>query len=68
MTIIAAYADPCVVLALMMIPALAQGTRPLRVCGPPLPPPPPEKSGIWPVSDVTRTVMVPLPSSGWCAK
>ena len=65
MTIIAAYADPGRVLALMMIPAFAQGTRPGRVsvaCGPGL------AGGSKPVSDVTRTVMLPFPASGWRTK
>ena len=58
-TIIAAYAEPGWVLSLMMIPALAHGTRPGLRAGPgPFP------DGIRPVSDVTRTVMLPLPDSG----
>ncbi len=63
MTIIAAYAEPGWVLALMMIPALAHGTRPGRV-----PVPGPFPDGIRPVSEVTRTVMLPLPASGWRTK
>ena len=61
-TITAAYADPCRVLAVMMIPALAHGTRPARI------PPLLVSRWICPVSDVTRTVMLPLPPSGWCTK
>ena len=62
-TIIAAYAEPGWVLVLMMIPALAHGTRPGCV-----PVPAPFPDGIWPVSEVTRTVMLPLPASGWRTK
>ncbi len=61
MTIIAAYADPCRVLALMMIPALAHGIRLFRILVP-------EMVGICPVSDVTRPVMSPFPVSGRCTK
>ncbi len=61
-TIIAAYADPGLVLALMMIPALAHGTRPARIAAPWV------STGISPVREVTRTVMLPFPESGWCAK
>jgi ABC-type microcin C transport system permease subunit YejB len=62
-TIIAAYAEPGWVLALMMIPALAHGTRPGFVAVPgPFP------AGIRPVSEVTRTVTLPLPASGWRTK
>ena len=61
-TIIAAYAEPGLVLALMMIPALAHGTRPARIAAPGT------GTGIWPVREVTRTVMLPFPASGWCTK
>jgi len=61
-TIIAAYADPGVVLALMMIPALAHGTSPGRMPGPWV------SVGTWPVREVTRVVMLPFPVSGWCTK
>jgi len=68
-TIIAAYAAPWRVLALMMIPALDHG------CTPGVMP----AVGLWPgvnapwveynpVSDVTRTVMLPFPASGWRTK
>src|SRR5215468_2651083 len=66
-TSIAAYAEPGVVPALIRIPALDQGCRPA------VPRPPALLAGpawpAWPavpavpVSDVTRTVMVPLPRS-----
>ena len=61
MTIIAAYAEPCDVFSLMMIPALDHGSRPPGAVwfGP---------MRVWPVSDVTCTVIVPLPATGWCAK
>ena len=69
MTIIAAYADPCFVLCLMMIPALDHGCRARRlswVCevfGPE------GAADCWtPVSDVTWAVMLPLPVSGWRTK
>ena len=70
MTIIAAYADPGRVLALMMIPALAHGSRPGRVS---VGPPGPDgmllfAGGSRPVSEVTRTVMLPFPASGWRTK
>ena len=72
-TIIAAYADPCRCSCLMMIPALDQGWTPTwppatarglaaRQPAPARPPP------YRPVSDVTRTVMLPLPVSGWRTK
>jgi len=68
-TIIAAYADPRWVLVLMMIPALAHGCTPGVI----------PAVGFWseanppwveyrPVSDVTRTVMLPSPASGWRTK
>ena len=69
-TIIAAYAAPWRVLALTMIPALDHGCTPgvipavgvlVRTANTP-----------WveyrPVSDVTRTVMLPFPASGWRTK
>ena len=62
-TIIAAYADPGRVLSLMMIPALAHGTRPGRVSvllG--------FVDGSRPVSEVIWTVMLPFPASGWRTK
>src|SRR5215472_11819861 len=69
-TIIAAYAEPCLVLALMMIPALAHGTRP-GVMGGPCEPGPGARTGTCefpdacsPVSEVTRAVIVPLPVTG----
>ena len=66
MTIIAAYADPCRVLALMMIPALDHGSRP--GCIPDAPGPawtrPFDAVGSRPVSEVTRAVMLPFPASG----
>ena len=68
-TIIAAYAVPWRVLALTMIPAFDHG------CTPGVMP----AVGFWsdanpplveykPVSDVTRTVMLPFPASGWRTK
>jgi hypothetical protein len=68
-TIIAAYADPRRVLALTMIPALDHGCTPGVI----------PAVGFWsdanpplveykPVSDVTRTVMLPFPTSGWRTK
>ena len=54
-----------------MIPALAHGTRPgLMEPGGGLSGPwkPPSLEEIMPVSDVTRTVMPPLPASGWEAR
>src|SRR5579875_594501 len=68
-TIIAAYADPWRVLAVMMIPALDHG------CTPGVMP----ASGFWPaamppwveyspVSEVTRTVRLPSEPSGWRTK
>jgi hypothetical protein len=60
-TIIAAYAEPGDVFSLIMIPVLDHGCRPPGAVwfGP---------MSIVPVSDVTRTVNVPLPATGWCAK
>src|SRR5215472_19071367 len=69
-TIIAAYAEPCLVLALMMIPALAQGTRPGRISGPCWPAPGPPTGtcegpdACIPVSEVTRAVIAALPAIG----
>ena len=54
-TIIAVYADPGRVLSLIIIPALAHGTRPGRV-----PDPVPVVDGIRPVSEVTWAVMLPF--------
>ena len=65
MTIIAAYAEPCDVFSLMMIPALDHGSRPGASWGAPLLGWP---TATWPVSDVTCTVIVPFPVTGWCAK
>ena len=60
MTIIAAYAEPCRRLALMMIPALAHGWS-ADV--------PPAMPGVAePASAVTRAVTVPSPGSGWRTK
>src|SRR5215471_10835884 len=61
-----AYWDPDVVLSLTMIPALAHGwmlaaavsTAPLS----------PDVGLAELTSEVTRTVMLPLPLSGWCMK
>ncbi len=69
MTIIAAYAEPWLVLSVMMIPALDHGWTPgcRPASGPPGlagPAPPPYR----PVSAVIRTVMLPLPVSGWRTK
>ena len=62
-TIIAAYAEPEVAEALMMIPALDHGCRPAFRSWVETP------SGEYePVSDVTRTVMLPSEPSGWCTK
>jgi hypothetical protein len=61
--IIAAYAEPWLRSCLMMIPAFDHGTRLGRVfpC-----------DGTFadgrPVSEVTRTVMLPFPASGWRTK
>ncbi len=65
-TMIAAYADPVVVAALMMSPALAHGCTPgdmpaVGFC-PAATAPCVEYS---PVSEVTRTVMLPSPANGW---
>jgi hypothetical protein len=64
-TIIAAYADPCRVLAVTMMPALAHGCMPLvKFCsgsGPGASPPPGGECR--PVSEVTRMVMLPFPRS-----
>ena len=59
-TMIAAYADPGVRVALRMIPAFAHGTAARRVppCGTP--------TAL--ASDVTRTVRLPFPISAWCTK
>ena len=67
---IAAYADPGRVLSLMITPDLAQGTRPGRVSGDAfgLSGTLPFAGGIRPVSEVTRTVMLPFPVSGWRTK
>ena len=67
---IAAYADPGRVLSLMITPDLAQGTRPGRVSGDAfgLSGTSPFAGGIRPVSEVTRTVMLPFPVSGWRRK
>src|ERR1700678_1225890 len=64
---IAAYADPCVVFCLMMIPALDHG------CTPEVHPAVPvvvlkPAAGYSPVRDVSRTVSEPFPVSGWCTK
>ena len=57
----AAYADPGLVPALMMIPALAQGTA---MCGGR-----PRRAFASSVSsEATRAVMLPLPSSDWRTK
>ena len=69
-TIIAAYADPRTVLALMMIPAFDHGCTPGVI--PAVGEAPPAAVAPWveyrPVSDVTRTVMLPSPTSGWRTK
>ncbi len=53
------------VFCLMMIPALDHGCRPPgAVWNLPLPVP----TMNWPVSDVSCTVIVPFPVTGWCAK
>ena len=73
MTIIAAYAAPCDVLCSMMIPASDHGSSPRCMsavfardpAGTRLPA---ARSGISPVSDVIRTVMLPFPASGWRTK
>jgi hypothetical protein len=54
---IAAYGDPGLMLCLTMIPALAHGwaPRPWLLAGTPR-------------TEVTRTVMLPFPASGRCAK
>src|SRR5580698_7379218 len=59
-TIIAAYADPGPVLALMTIAAVAHGTRPARPAAAWV------SSGSSPVTEVTRTGMLPFPESGRC--
>src|SRR5215831_5655930 len=64
-TIIAAYADPCAVFVLIMIPALDHGWVPLVSDWPALTAPAGEYS---PVSEVTRTVMLPSAASARCAK
>ena len=65
-TIIAAYAAPGRVLALMMIPALDHGCTPDAM--PSVGDPPPASAAPWvekrPVSDATRAVMLPFPASG----
>ena len=75
MTIIAAYADPGVVDALMMIPALdhgsTSGVQPaVGFCanGPPAADSPPPELEYRPVREVTRTVMLPFPASARCTK
>ena len=63
----AAYADPCRVLSLMMIPALDHGSRPgcIPDRGPwPTRTRPFDAVGSRPVSEVTRAVMLPFPASG----
>jgi len=55
----AAYAEPWLVPSLMMIPALDHGTT--GGC------PPPVSEVTW-LSEVTRTVMLPWPASGWRTK
>jgi hypothetical protein len=72
-TIIAAYADPCHVLFSRMIPALDHGSSPGRMFAVLGPVParargPEDPFGNRPVSEVTRTVMLPFPSSGWRTK
>ncbi len=67
-TIIAAYADPWLVPSLMMSPALAHGTRPGRVSLGPGPAGMAFAGGSRPVSEVTWTVMLPFPVSGWRTK
>src|ERR1700728_310277 len=49
----------------MMIPALDHGSRPGPIWGAPLPA---WRTSTWPASDVTCTVIVPLPVTGWGAK
>ncbi len=49
----------------MMIPALAHSCRPGCIEGVGVFRFP---AGTWPVSEVTRAVMVPLAPSGWCTK
>ena len=51
--------------SLMMIPALDHGCRPGAIWGTALPA---GATSTWPVSDVTCTVIVPFPVTGWCAK
>ncbi len=71
MTIIAAYADPGAVPSFMISPALAHGTRPGRVsigAFGPLGTSAGLTGGSMPVSEVTRTVMLPFPASGWRTK
>ena len=65
MAIIAAYADPADRLDLIMIPALDHGTRPGRAGAAPNTCP---AGGSRLVSEVTRTVMLPLPASGSLTK
>jgi hypothetical protein len=71
-TSIAAYAEPCRVFCLMMMPALDHGSRP--GCWPDRGPwpartlPPGDSSGSSPVSEVIRAVMLPSLASGWCTK
>ena len=61
----AAYAEPGLVLAFMMIPALLHGCGPRgREAVTNGPNPPPGGTWTWPVSDVTATVRVPFPASG----
>ena len=67
-TIIAAYADPWLVPFLMMSPALAHGTRPGRVSAGPFGRALGFAGGSRPVSEVTWTVMLPFPVSGWRTK
>ena len=54
----AAYAEPGVVPALMMMPAFAHGARPSRVASGPSA----ASSGSLPVIDASRTVMLPAPA------
>ena len=63
---------PLLGVALMMIPALDHGWRPRvqALVARPGPPDPRRCPTLWirPVREVTRTVMLPLPASGWCTK
>ena len=68
---IAAYADPWAVLALMIRPPLDHGSRPgcMPDRGPcPASTLPPVAVGSKPVSEVTRAVMLPFAVSGRCTK